>query len=98
MPRLLRPRLLPAGRQWYINHRTLMRKEVGCPILDWRLLMTNFRLDVSKETGAATLWMVTEETACGYKPILEWPDMDSVKEFAQMLLDNMHLFTGGFVF
>jgi hypothetical protein len=65
----------------------LMRKEVGCPILDWRLPMTNFRLDVSNETGAATLWMATEETACGYKPILAWPSMEGIQEFARMLLE-----------
>jgi hypothetical protein len=49
--------------------------------------MTHFRLDVSQETGAATLWMATEETACGYKPILAWPSMDGVREFAYMLLE-----------
>lgn len=49
--------------------------------------MTNFRLDVSQETGEATLWMETEETACGYKPILAWPNMESVRDFALMLLD-----------
>lgn len=49
--------------------------------------MTNFRLDVSRDTGEATLWMATEETVCGYKPVLSWPDMASVREFAQMLLD-----------
>ena len=48
--------------------------------------MTNFRLDVSRETGEATLWMATDETACGYKPILAWPSMDGVREFARMLL------------
>jgi hypothetical protein len=49
--------------------------------------MTNFRLDVSRETGEATLWMETQETACGYKPILAWPSMNGVKEFAHMLLE-----------
>ena len=48
--------------------------------------MTNFRLDVSRETGEATLWMATEETACGYKPILAWPSIDGTREFAHMLL------------
>jgi len=52
--------------------------------------MTNFRLDVSRETGTATLWMATKETACGYKPVLAWPSMDGVKEFAQMLLEIEH--------
>ena len=49
--------------------------------------MTNFRLDVSQETGEATLWMATGETACGYKPVLAWPDMDGVRQFAQILLE-----------
>ncbi|MDY6893511.1 MAG: hypothetical protein SVO26_07360 [Chloroflexota bacterium] len=41
--------------------------------------MTDFRLDVSRDTGEATLWMAAEETACGYKPILAWPGMDGVR-------------------
>lgn len=52
--------------------------------------MTNFRLDVSRETGEATLWMEAEETACGYKPVLAWPNMDGVREFAHMLLEIDH--------
>jgi hypothetical protein len=52
--------------------------------------MTNFRLDVSQETGEATLWMEAEETACGYKPILAWPSMDGVRDFALMLLEIDH--------
>jgi hypothetical protein len=49
--------------------------------------MTKFRLDVSRKTGEATLWMETEETACGYKPILAWPSMDGVREFARMMME-----------
>jgi hypothetical protein len=49
--------------------------------------MTHFRLDVSSETGEATLWMETDETACGYKPVLAWPSMEGVREFAHMLLE-----------
>lgn len=49
--------------------------------------MTNFRLDVSRDMGKATLWMATEETACGYKPVLAWLSMDGVKDFALMLLE-----------
>jgi hypothetical protein len=49
--------------------------------------MTQFRLDVSQKTGEVTLWMEAEETACGYKPILAWPSMDGVREFARMLLE-----------
>ena len=52
--------------------------------------MTNFRLDVSRETGEATLWMEANETACGYKPVLAWPSMDGVRQFAQMLLEIDH--------
>lgn len=52
--------------------------------------MTNFRLDVSRDTGEATLWMATEETACGYKPVLAWPGMDGVRDFALMLLEIDH--------
>jgi hypothetical protein len=52
--------------------------------------MTNFRLDVSRETGEATLWMEAEETACGYKPVLAWPSMDGVRDFALMLLEIDH--------
>jgi len=49
--------------------------------------MTNFRLDISQETGEATLWMKAEETACGYKPVLAWPSMDGVRDFTRMLLE-----------
>lgn len=54
--------------------------------------MTHFRLDGSRETGEVTLWMGADETACGYKPILAWPSIDGVREFAQMLLgiDRSH--------
>ena len=48
--------------------------------------MTRFRLDVSRQTGTATLWMVAD-TPCGFKPVIGWPNMDGVKEFAEMLLD-----------
>jgi hypothetical protein len=59
----------------------------GGLILERRFSMAHFRLDVSQETGAATLWMATEETACGFKPVLAWPSMEGVKEFAHMLLE-----------
>jgi hypothetical protein len=52
--------------------------------------MSNFRLDVSRETGAATLWMATSETACGFKPVLAWPNMDGVRDFAYILLNIDH--------
>jgi len=47
--------------------------------------MTQFRLDVSRETGSVTLWMAAD-TPCSFKPVLGWPHMDGVKEFAEMLL------------
>ena len=52
--------------------------------------MTNFRLDVSQQTGEATLWMEAIDTACGYKPVLVWPSMDAVRDFALMLLEIDH--------
>ena len=52
--------------------------------------MAEFRLDVSEETGTATLWMAAEETGCGYKPILAWPSMEGVRDFALMLLEIDH--------
>jgi len=48
--------------------------------------MTRFRLDVSRQTGAATLWMAAD-TPCGFRPVLEWPSVDGVREFAETLLD-----------
>lgn len=48
--------------------------------------MTRFRLDVCQQTGETTLWM-TADTPCGFKMVLGWPDIDGVKEFAEMLLD-----------
>ncbi len=48
--------------------------------------MTRFRLDVSRQTGTATLWKATD-TPCGFRPVLGWSSMDGVKEFAEMLLD-----------
>ena len=52
--------------------------------------MTHFRLGVSRETGVVTLWMATKETPCGFRPVIGWPDMDGVKEFAKMPLDIYH--------
>ena len=52
--------------------------------------MTNFRLDILRDTGEATVWMATEETSCGYKPVLAWHSMDDVRDFALMLLDIDH--------
>jgi len=52
--------------------------------------VTNFRLDVSRETSEATLWIETDETACGYNPVLARPSIDGAKEFARMLLEIDH--------
>ena len=49
--------------------------------------MTHFKLDISRETGVVTLWMATEETPCGFRPVIGWPSMDGTREFAEMLLD-----------
>jgi len=68
----------------------MREKWFGGMILERGFSMTHFRLDVSQETGAATLWMATGETACGFKPILAWPSMEGVREFAHMLLEINH--------
>jgi hypothetical protein len=52
--------------------------------------MTKFRVDVSRETGEVMLWMATSETACGFRPILGWPNIDGAKEFGEMLLGVYH--------
>ena len=52
--------------------------------------MTHFRLDVSRQDGTATLWMAAD-TPCGFKPVLSWPDIGGVKEFAEMLLDIYYI-------
>ena len=46
--------------------------------------MTLFRIDVSRETEAVTVWM---EAPCGFKPIIGWARLEGVKEFAEMLLE-----------
>ena len=42
------------------------------------------KIDVYRRTGEVMLWM---ETRHGFKPIMELPSMDDMKEFAEMLLD-----------
>ena len=46
--------------------------------------MTLFRIDVSRKTGEVMLWM---ETGRGCRPIIGWPSMGGLREFAEMLLD-----------
>lgn len=49
--------------------------------------MTLFRVDVSGETEAVMLYMRSEH---GLRPLIGWPSMDGMKEFAEMLLDTYH--------
>jgi len=49
--------------------------------------MRRFRLDVSQKTGITTLWMSSEESACGYIPIIGWENINGLREFADMLMD-----------
>jgi hypothetical protein len=49
--------------------------------------MTHFRIDISRETETVVLYM---ESACGFRPLIGWSNMDGVKEFAEMLLDIYH--------
>jgi len=44
-----------------------------------------FRLDASRNTGMATLWMAMEESPYGFKPILGWAGTESIVRFAEML-------------
>ena len=45
--------------------------------------MTLFRVDASKETGEVMLLI---ETKCGFRPVIGWPNTDSLKEFGEMLI------------
>ena len=45
--------------------------------------MARFRVDNSRETGEVMLLI---ETQCGFRPVMGWPDTDSLKEFAEMLI------------
>jgi len=49
--------------------------------------LNRFKLDISRKTGFATLWMATDESPCGYAPLIGWSNIHSLKEFAEMLLD-----------
>jgi hypothetical protein len=46
-----------------------------------------FRLDVSRKTGITTLWMSTEQSPCGYTPLISWSSIHGLREFSEMLLD-----------
>ena len=54
--------------------------------------MTVFRMDVSRKSGRVVLWM---ETPWGLNPIVEWADVDGVREFAEMLLGFHDSITAG---
>lgn len=44
---------------------------------------TCFRVESSRETGEVTLLIAT---ACGFRPVMAWPDVVRLKEFAGMLM------------
>ncbi len=52
--------------------------------------MNRFKLDVSRKTGFTSLWMATDESLCGYTPLIGWSDINGLEEFAEMLLDMYH--------
>ncbi len=41
------------------------------------------RVDVSRETGEIMLLM---ETACGFRPLIGWPSINGMEDFARALL------------
>ena len=45
--------------------------------------MACFRVDASQETGKVMLLI---ETECGFRPVMGWPDTNSLREFAEMLI------------
>jgi len=45
--------------------------------------MARFRVDASQETGEVTLLIDTE---CGFRPVMGWPDTDSLREFTKTLM------------
>lgn len=45
--------------------------------------MARFRVDTSQETGEVMLLI---ETKCGFRPVMGWPDIGSLKRFAEMLM------------
>ena len=49
--------------------------------------MDRFKLGISRKTGFATLWVATDESPCGYTPLIGWNNIHGLKEFAEMLLD-----------
>ena len=43
--------------------------------------IARFRIDTSQETGEVILLI---ETQCGYRPVMGWPDVGSIKDFMEM--------------
>jgi len=41
------------------------------------------RVDVSKETGEV---MILMETTCGFRPVIGWPNVGGMQDFAETLL------------
>jgi len=42
--------------------------------------MARFRVDASQETGEVMLLI---ETECGFRPVMGWPDTNSLREFTE---------------
>jgi hypothetical protein len=49
------------------------------------------RVEVSKETGEVMLFI---ETACGPRPVMGWPNLGSLRDFAENLLGICSNFKG----
>ena len=45
--------------------------------------MARFRVDASQETGEVMLLI---ETECGFRPVMGWPDTNSLREFTETLM------------
>jgi hypothetical protein len=45
--------------------------------------LANFQVEVSKETGEVMLLI---ETGCGLRPVMGWPDINGMEDFAMALL------------
>lgn len=45
--------------------------------------LATMRVDVSRETGEFTLLI---ETACGFRPVMGWPNKKGMEDFAWTLL------------
>ena len=50
-------------------------------LIDTKLAV--FRVDVSKETGQVMLLI---ETGCGMRPVMGWPNINGMEDFAMALM------------